>query len=115
VVVSLLDGFSPHVGDSLDILDWGSSFVDAGYSLVLPALAGARAWDVPQFSTSGLIFVIESVFTLAGDFNGDDVVDAADYSVWRDSFGQAGAGLAADGSGATAGVPDGAVDDLAID
>ncbi len=32
-----------------------------------------------------------------GDYNGDTVVDAADYSVWRDSLGQSGASLAADG------------------
>jgi beta-glucanase (GH16 family) len=36
---------------------------------------------------------------LSGDYNGDDVVDAADYTVWRDSLGQSGFGLAADGSG----------------
>jgi beta-glucanase (GH16 family) len=36
---------------------------------------------------------------LPGDYNGDDVVDAADYTVWRDSLGQSGIGLAADGSG----------------
>jgi endoglucanase len=33
---------------------------------------------------------------VAGDFNGNGIVDAADYTVWRDSFGQTGAGLAAD-------------------
>jgi hypothetical protein len=80
--------------------------------LILPTLDGARAWDISQFSASGLISVIESVVTLAGDFSGDGAVDAADYSVWRDSFGQAGAGLAADGSGSTAGVPDGVVDEI---
>jgi len=34
---------------------------------------------------------------LAGDYNGDGAVDAADFTVWRDSRGQSGAGLAADG------------------
>ncbi|MEN1678315.1 MAG: endonuclease/exonuclease/phosphatase family protein [Planctomycetota bacterium] len=34
-----------------------------------------------------------------GDFNGDSVVDAADYDLWRDTFGQSGQGLAADGNG----------------
>ncbi|HEY4235092.1 MAG TPA: hypothetical protein VGM76_16795 [Lacipirellulaceae bacterium] len=36
---------------------------------------------------------------LYGDYNGNDIVDAADYSVWRDSLGQKGSGLAADGNG----------------
>ncbi len=34
-----------------------------------------------------------------GDFNEDGVVDAADYTVWRNSLGQSGSGLAADGNG----------------
>ena len=34
-----------------------------------------------------------------GDYNGDGVVDAADYTIWRNSQGQTGIGLPADGSG----------------
>ncbi len=33
-----------------------------------------------------------------GDYNLNGVVDAADYTLWRDSFGQTGSGLAADGN-----------------
>lgn len=41
---------------------------------------------------------LDALFTpLEGDFNGDGLVDAADYSVWRDTLNQTGAGLAADG------------------
>lgn len=36
---------------------------------------------------------------LLGDYNDDGSVDAADYGVWRDSLGQTGVGLAADGDG----------------
>ena len=36
---------------------------------------------------------------LAGDYNGDEIVNAADYTVWRDTLGQMGSGLAADGNG----------------
>jgi len=36
---------------------------------------------------------------LSGDFNRDGLVDAADYTVWRNSLGQQGILLAADGSG----------------
>ncbi|MGD9637365.1 MAG: alkaline phosphatase family protein, partial [Pirellulales bacterium] len=41
-----------------------------------------------------------------GDYNFDGVIDAADYTVWRNSAGTSGIGLAADGNG------DRAVDDL---
>ena len=36
---------------------------------------------------------------LAGDYNGDHVVDSADYTVWRNQFGMAGSGNVADGNG----------------
>jgi hypothetical protein len=45
--------------------------------------------------TAGGIF--ESIFV--GDYNSDGVVNAADYIVWRNSFGQTGTGLPADGNG----------------
>jgi hypothetical protein len=38
------------------------------------------------------------VFGLQGDYNGDGVVDAADYTVWRDTMGSSGSALAADGN-----------------
>ena len=34
---------------------------------------------------------------LPGDYNGDGMVDAGDYTVWRDTLGKVGIGLAADG------------------
>ena len=36
---------------------------------------------------------------LAGDYNDDGLVNAADYTVWRDSYGLTGSVLAADGNG----------------
>lgn len=44
--------------------------------------------DVQQFRVTGL----------PGDYNQDDVVDAADYTVWRDQLGTVGTGLPADGN-----------------
>ena len=40
-----------------------------------------------------------SVISPPGDYNHDGIVDTADYTVWRDSVGQSGSGLAADGDG----------------
>jgi serralysin len=39
------------------------------------------------------------ITVLAGDYNHDGIVNAADYSVWRDELGRTGSGLAADGNG----------------
>ncbi|MEN1677995.1 MAG: PEP-CTERM sorting domain-containing protein [Planctomycetota bacterium] len=53
----------------------------------------------------------EYIPNLPGDYNADGFVDAADFTVWRDTLGQTGAGLAADGTGDDLnGVPDADVD-----
>jgi hypothetical protein len=43
-------------------------------------------------------FSIVTATGLTGDYNGNDEVDAADYTVWRNTLGQIGMGLAADGN-----------------
>jgi len=42
----------------------------------------------PNVSINGLMYELlsESVVGLVGDYNGDDVVDAADYTVWRNTL-----------------------------
>jgi hypothetical protein len=42
--------------------------------------------NLPSGGPNGLAFT--SLAGLLGDYNRDDVVDAADYSTWRDAFGQ---------------------------
>lgn len=53
--------------------------------------------DINAIEAVGEIRELEPV--LAGDYNLDGKVDAADYSVWRDSEGDSGIGLPADGNG----------------
>jgi len=47
----------------------------------------------------GIIYLVTNSVPLSGDFNQDRVVDAADYTVWRDSLGSRGYHLPADGTG----------------
>jgi hypothetical protein len=96
--------FSPNAGDTFDILDWGS--LSGAFSAIqLPAIGGALAWNTSQLYTSGILSVVSG---LPGDYNNNSIVDAADYTVWRDSLGRTGTGLAANGddTGASAGVID---------
>ncbi|MEN1678284.1 MAG: PQQ-dependent sugar dehydrogenase [Planctomycetota bacterium] len=86
------------------------------------SLAPGEAYDLGLIASSGaddlaLEFLVDGetapragrvLYELRGDFNRDGIVDAADYTVWRDSLGGSGA---ADGSGSVAGVPDGVVDE----
>jgi hypothetical protein len=49
------------------------------------------------FLTSALGATFGTPAEIIGDYNGNGVVDAADYVVWRGMLGQSGTGLAADG------------------
>ena len=69
---SLTPGIAPGVRKKLTSLD-AAALSDIGWSLILPP-------------------------GLTGDYNGDNVVNAADYTVWRNSRGETGPGLAADGN-----------------
>lgn len=83
-------------GDRFDLFDFGAAN-GAFDSILLPSLETGLMWDIGDLLVEGTIAV-----TLAGDYNGDGMVDLADYSVWRDALGQveiAGTGADGDGSG----------------
>jgi hypothetical protein len=94
--VSLLDGFVPVVGSIFEILVASDGLGGSFDTLMLPA---SFTWEVDYLANSVVLEVTGASFVLGGDYNGDGVVDAADYSVWRDSLGATGLGLAADGNG----------------
>ncbi|MCA9241764.1 MAG: autotransporter-associated beta strand repeat-containing protein, partial [Planctomycetales bacterium] len=73
--VALLGGFNPTSG-SFDILTAGS-IVDNGLSIVGD---GSFSYEIVGGTT--LRLNVAGAPGLPGDFNGDDVVNAADYTVW---------------------------------
>ena len=87
----LISGFSPAAGESFDLMDWGTVTGKFG-GLLLPTLDEDLMWNYSRLYTDGVLGI-----TIAGDYNGNGIVDAADYTVWRDTLGQMGTGLAADG------------------
>ncbi|TWT35935.1 Pectate lyase L precursor [Posidoniimonas corsicana] len=94
--VRLLDGYSPAAGDSYNLLDWGGVKSGGFDAVLLPELGAPLAWDLSQLESAGVLAVTSA--SIAGDYNGDGLVDAADYTVWRDSLGST-EDLAADGDG----------------
>ena len=57
--------------------------------------------DEEQLSAAALAINAAAVEPMSrpGDYNGDGTVNAADYTVWRNTLGQIGTDLAADGNG----------------
>jgi hypothetical protein len=76
------------------------------YAWTVPNISDSSVWvrvrqendmDDDYFGFSAASFSITAA-GLTGDYNDDDVVDGADYTVWRNAFGGPGGGLAADGN-----------------
>jgi hypothetical protein len=88
---------------------------DIGYDIIMditgkgqmdvnPSSADVISMTLPEgvFLTSALGATFGTPPSVTGDYNKNGIVDAADYTVWRDSLGQMGPGLAADGDGSNA-------------
>jgi hypothetical protein len=74
---------APAAGDAFDVLDFAST-TGRFDQFLLPTLDAGLVWDVSQLYTEGVLAVVAG---LAGDYNANGVVDAADYTVWRDHVG----------------------------
>lgn len=101
-----LDGAVPAAslqnGNTWDLFDFAASsgsFDELDF--ILPVLSGDLGWDLSSLLVDGTIAVVQP--GMPGDFNGDGIVDAIDYAVWRESLGAPESVLAAgsttDGSG----------------
>jgi T5SS/PEP-CTERM-associated repeat protein len=79
--VSLLNNFMPQAGDMFDIITAIGGVSGTFANTDLPALSGDLFWNV-DYGPNTVELTVASP-GLAGDFNGDGTVDAADYVVWR--------------------------------
>lgn len=96
--VMLLDGFDPESGS------WVIATATAFDGMFDAVTEGFRV------SLQGSDLVLSVATLLAGDFNGDGIVNLTDYTFWRNNLGATdGPGLAADQTGPS-GTPDGVVD-----
>jgi T5SS/PEP-CTERM-associated repeat protein len=85
--VSLVGGFVPSAGDSFEILAVGGHLSGAFTTVALPSLAAELMWNTSQLYSAGTLSVTAA--GLSGDYNADGIVNAADYTVWRDNLGTA--------------------------
>jgi hypothetical protein len=93
--LSLINGFTPAIGQAFDILNW-STLSGTFSSVVLPALPAGRIWDASQLYTTGVLAVAPQ-FT--ADFDEDGDVDSSDLARWRTGFGTGGTHTQGDANG----------------
>ena len=97
----IVDGFTPDVGDQFTVID--ARTLNGQFSIVSAVDENdVFDWEVsvlysPLGQPGNAVVQIDDV-SLIGDYNGNGVVDAADYTVWRNTLGQLGMGLTADGN-----------------
>jgi hypothetical protein len=89
------NGFSPTAGMIFEILRADGGVFDGFTTTSLPTLDPDLTWNVIYSNFTVLLSVLNIPL---GDYNQNGFVDAADYVVWRDTLGQMGIGLAADGN-----------------
>ena len=106
------DGTGPYTTGPRDLRNSGIFNDGARLGFILQGIAHS---GTPTDSYGVTITNFNSTIgVVPGDYNGDGVTDAADYTVWRDNLGTA--GPAGDGTGDDLlGVPDGDVDQFDYD
>jgi hypothetical protein len=80
--ISLLNGFTPASGNTFTVLT-AASVTNNGLTLT----GSSAGFSLSVVGGTNLVLTYTSAGVL-GDYNGDGVVDAADYTVWRDHLGQ---------------------------
>lgn len=77
----LLEDFIPELGESFDLLDFGSIIGEFNYDL--PSLPIGLQWDTSQIFNSGVLSVTAET---SGDFDGDGDVDGDDFLTWQRGY-----------------------------
>ncbi len=86
VAVDLGGGiYVPQLGDQIPFLASEGGTAGEFDMVRFPALAEGLEWAILPGDVTNFLAVVSAV-DLAGDYNDDGLVDAADYSVWRDSL-----------------------------
>lgn len=98
--VILSPGITPLKGESFELVQYNAAVVEFD-TIAMPDLMAGLSWSIQYLADSLVASVV--LAGLPGDYNEDGLVDAADYSIWRDNVGQPAGTLANDVDGGTIG------------
>ncbi len=93
ISVDLAGAFTPAVGKEYTVLTAAEGITDLGVVFDLPSNFSASIVDLTR------LVLTYGVDILQGDFNGDGIVDAGDYLVWRNNLNGDEAVLMGNGNG----------------
>jgi autotransporter-associated beta strand protein len=82
-----LKGFVPTAGENFQLLTAGGGVQGAFQNVLFPTPTGVTWHLIYGPNDVTLAIDTSAIAALTGDFNGDGVVNAADYTVWRDTLG----------------------------
>lgn len=83
--VAVMDSYEPSALDVFEILT-ADTLTGLFSNAATSVFAGAGSFDVTYTATSVLLSNFVPFEGLLGDYNEDNVVNAADYTVWRDAM-----------------------------
>jgi len=72
-------------GRTIDLFDWTGVTPTGAFTVSSPYI-----WNLSKLYTTGEVTLTSFGGTMPGDFNGDSVVNAADFAQWKTGFGTSG-------------------------
>jgi len=84
--IALIDDFTPSLGQSFPLFEGEIGAITGAFQTIIVPTYNGLTFNIIQTADSLSLQVGNAPF-LAGDYNQNGTVDAADYTVWRDSLG----------------------------
>jgi autotransporter-associated beta strand protein len=84
--LSILAGFNPAPGETFQLFEGAIGSVTGAFSAINAPIFNGHTLDLVYSANQVTLKVIDAILP-PGDYSLNGIVDAADYTIWRDNFG----------------------------